>query len=112
LEALERSLEQLSFATDERTEVCVRGYATASTLLRRIDPVAVGPRFLKISVRIIIGTDGRIRHTHVIRAFPEQRRSIEDALAQWEFKPYRVDGHLAGVETGLVFEFKPAPPGN
>jgi hypothetical protein len=112
LEALERSLEQLSFATDERREVCVRGYATASTLLRRVDPVAVGPRFLKISVRIIIGTDGRIRHTHVIRAFPEQRRSIEDALAQWEFKPYRVDGHLAEVETGLVFEFKPAPPRN
>jgi protein TonB len=76
--------------------------------LSKVDPVLVGPRFLTVPVRIIIGTDGRIKHTHVILAFPEQQRSIEDAMAQWAFKPYLVDGKPVEIETGLMFEFKPA----
>jgi len=43
----------------------------------------------------------------VIRAFPEQRRALEEALIQWQLKPYAAGGKAAEVETGLVFEFKP-----
>lgn len=46
--------------------------------------------------------------TPLRRAFPRQQKSIDDALAQWEFKPYRVNGNSVEIETGLVFEFKPA----
>jgi len=49
-----------------------------------------------------------VKRIHVIRAGPEQQKSIEDALAQWRFDPYRAAGHPAEVETGLTFEFKPA----
>ena len=59
-------------------------------------------------MRIVIGTDGRVKHTHVIRASSEQRKSIEDALARWEFRPYQASGHPVELETGLVFEFRPA----
>jgi hypothetical protein len=42
------------------------------------------------------------------RAFSEQQKSIEDALAKREFKPHRVNSHPAENETGLVFEINPA----
>ena len=58
-------------------------------------------------VRIIIGTDGAVRHAHVLRASAAQRTSIEAALAQWRFKPYRPQGEAQQVETGLVFRFGP-----
>jgi outer membrane biosynthesis protein TonB len=58
-------------------------------------------------VRIVVGTDGKVKHIHVINAAPQQRKNIEEALAQWELKPHLVSGHAVEVETGLVFEFKP-----
>lgn len=97
-----------STLTDPPFPVCVKGYATAENILRKVEPVSVGPRFLRIPVRIVIGTDGRVKHTHVIRASSEQRKSIEDALARWEFRPYQASGHPVELETGLVFEFRPA----
>jgi hypothetical protein len=116
LENLAQSLDHVSLEpdahasspTDPPFPACVKGYATAENILSKVDPVLVGPRFLTVPVRIIIGTDGRIKHTHVIRAFPEQQKSIEDAMAQWAFKPYLVDGKPVEIETGLIFEFKPA----
>jgi hypothetical protein len=86
---------------------CVENYATDATILRKVAPAEVGPKFLKIPVRIIIGRDGKVKHIHVIRASPGQAKSIEDAVANWEFKPYDVRGQPVEVETGLVFEFKP-----
>jgi hypothetical protein len=45
------------------------------------------------------------RRQALYRASSEQQKSIEDALAKWEFKPYQVNSHPAEIETGLVFEF-------
>ena len=66
----------------------------------------VGRAFTPIPVRIIIAADGDVNQVHVIRATADQRRSIEDALRQWKFKPYVVDGRAVEVETGLSFRFK------
>ena len=65
----------------------------------------MGPKFLPIPVRIIVGVDGSVKHVHVIRATDDQRRSIEDALYRWMLKPYEVNGRQSPVETGLVFKF-------
>jgi hypothetical protein len=62
-------------------------------------------------VRIVIGTNGVVRHIRVIQTFPEQWRSIENAL-RWRFAPYTVDGQPVEVETGLDFVFKPAADAN
>jgi len=119
LDALAASLDRLSLpaeasATGTGTSeagssvpLCIANYATDETVLHRVAPALVVPKFTKIAVRIIIGRDGRVKHIHVIRAVPEQAKSIEDALAGWEFKPYEVQGQPVEVETGLVFEFKP-----
>jgi Gram-negative bacterial TonB protein C-terminal len=87
--------------------VCIKDYAIGDNLLRRIEPRAAAPYFARIPVRIIIGPDGSVKHTHVIRGSEEQRKNIEEALVQWRLKPRRVNGDAVDVETGLTFEFKP-----
>jgi hypothetical protein len=84
---------------------CVENYAVPENLLRRVEPAPVGAKFAPIPVRIIIDAEGGVRHIHVIHATAEQRKSIEDALRQWRFKPYSLDGRAVEIETGLVFRF-------
>jgi TonB family protein len=85
--------------------LCVRDYAVAENILQRVEPAVTGPRFTSIPVRIVIDQDGSVKHVHVIHASDEQRRSVEDALRQWKFKPPRVDGRAVEIETGLLFHF-------
>jgi hypothetical protein len=85
--------------------VCVKDYATPEHLSSRVEPTPAGPKFTVVPVRIIIGTDGRIRHIHVIHGSAEQRVSITAALTQWKFKPPAIDGRSTEVETGLTFSF-------
>jgi hypothetical protein len=87
--------------------VCLHDYASAENVVHRVEPVPIGPRFLRIPVRVIIGGDGTVKHIHVISGFPEQKAAVETALAQWRFKPHEAQGRPVEVETGLIFEFKP-----
>jgi hypothetical protein len=87
---------------------CIENYAVPDNLLRRVEPTPVGARFTSIPVRIIVDTEGEVKHIHVIRAAAEQRKSIEDALRQWKFKPYQLDGRAVEIETGVVFRFTAA----
>ena len=108
LAQLAASLGRLSLsAASTAPPVCVRDYATAQTVRRRVEPIIRGPQFVKVSVRIVIGSDGKMKHIHVIRAVPAQQQSIVDALAQWEFQLYRRNGRAVASETGLTFEFRP-----
>jgi Gram-negative bacterial TonB protein C-terminal len=109
LKTLAASLDRLSFAAEDgaAAPLCLDHYATDATVLRKVAPAPVGPNFLKIPVRVIIGRDGTVKHVHVIGAIPAQAKSIADALSQWTFKPYEVQGRPVEIETGMVFEFKP-----
>jgi hypothetical protein len=113
LAELARTLDDLSHVTGKdaaaSVPVCIKDYAVAGNLLQRVEPVAAGPRFVSIPVRIVIDGDGNVKHTHVIHATAEQRQSIEDALRQWKFKPPRVNGESVEVETGLLFRFTSPP---
>ncbi len=87
---------------------CIENYAVPENLLQRVEPTPVGPKFMPIPVRIIVDTEGSVKHVHVIRATPEQRKSIEDAVRQWKLKPYRLNGRAVEIETGLMFRFSVA----
>jgi hypothetical protein len=88
--------------------LCIENYAVPDNLVQRVAPAPVGAMFVTIPVRIIVDTAGTVKHIHVIRASAEQRRNIEEALRQWKFKPYQVNGRAVEIETGLVFRFVPA----
>jgi hypothetical protein len=107
LQQLATSVLRLSVIQSPPSPDCIPNYATARTILQKVEPVATGPQFVKVPVRIIIGADGRAKHIHVLRAVAGQQRNIEDALIQWRFAPYRGSGKAAEVETGLTFDFKP-----
>jgi hypothetical protein len=104
---LAHSFDHLSFATGNGSQLlpCVKDYAEGDNVLHEVTPQPVGPKFTPIPVRIIVGADGNVKHVHVIRATDDQRRSIEEALLRWKFKPYEINGHPSPVETGLVFKF-------
>jgi hypothetical protein len=90
--------------------VCIKDYANGDNVIHKVDPEIVGPKYTQVPVRFIIGTDGKVKHIHVINGFPDQAKSVEAALAQWELKPYKVNGKPVEVETGIMFEFKPNGP--
>jgi hypothetical protein len=103
------SLKDLSLGepagTGDSIPVCVKDYATPERLRLRVEPTPAAPKFTVVPVRIIIGTDGGIRHIHVIRGSAAQRTSIIAALTQWRFEPPMIDGRPIEVETGLTFRF-------
>ncbi|MGB0002250.1 MAG: energy transducer TonB [Candidatus Acidiferrales bacterium] len=121
-EMLVASLWKLSFAQDRSVSssnggaaprdwpVCIPESAYRDHIAHRVDPVMTGPRYASVPVRLIVGADGKLEHIHAISGFPEQVRSVTDALAKWEFKPYIVNGQPVEVETGLLFQFPSAPP--
>jgi len=100
-ETLASSLDQIVLAAG-RDPVCIRDYAAGNQLIRKVAPTDMAPSSIPIPARIIIGSDGAVRHVHVIRATDGQRKSIEPALRQWTFKPHTINGRAVEVETGLA----------
>ena len=102
-EALVQSLDRLTFAAKRAAPACIRDYAAGEQVVRKVQPAAeVSSSPTPIPVRIIIGSDGTVKHVHVIRATELLRKNIEDALRQWTFKPHMVAGRAVEVETGLA----------
>lgn len=83
--------------------VCIKDYAREENIIERVDPVFTERRFNSIPVRIIIDKEGKVKHIHFLSAFPDQAKSITDALREWRFKPYLRDGQAVEVETGILF---------
>jgi TonB family protein len=106
---LAMSVMNLSFSKETSSPssipLCIKDYAVPENLLRRVEPAAAGPRFASIPVRFVVDKEGKVKDIHVIHGSDEQRKSVENALRQWAFKPPRVNGRAAEIETGLVFRF-------
>ena len=109
LAALVKSLDDLESVRKSADPVpeCLKDYASENTL-RQVEPEHIGARAESIAVRVIVATDGSVKHVHVIRASAAQRRTIEQAARQWKFKSYLKQGHPVEVETGMMFNLKPA----
>jgi hypothetical protein len=110
LAGLVRSLDNLASVRKMSDPIpeCLRDYATSENVVHRVEPDDVGAKAVSIPVRMIVATDGSVKHVHVIRASAVQRRNIEGALRQWKFKSYVRHGRPVEVETGMTFNFKPA----
>jgi hypothetical protein len=102
-------LETLT-VTEPAAPTCLGNFATASTLLHKIDLPPIEPKGLRIPVRIVIDAQGTVRQVHVLRATPAQRHDIDAALRQWQFQPYAPDGKPIALETGLLIGDPPRAP--
>jgi hypothetical protein len=86
---------------DSKAPACVNDYARDNVVAKTTPGFA--QRYNTIPVRVIIDAEGKVRHIHLLSAFPEQSHAILTALSEWRFKPYMVDGRAVEVETGMVF---------
>jgi hypothetical protein len=107
LESLVQSIDKMQTLEGTDSPVCIKGYASGENVLQRVEPVFSAHKFNPVPVRLTIDRNGKVKHVHVISAFPEQTKAIIDALLQWEFKPYKVNGQLMEVETGIMFGMAP-----
>jgi hypothetical protein len=112
LASMTLSLDHLSFADGKGAAAsaprCIKNYAVAENLLSKVEPAITGSIATPIPARIVIGTDGSVKHVHVIRATAEQRTGIEGALRRWKLRPYLIEGKAVEVETGVVFPLRQA----
>ena len=104
IEEVAASLKKMSFS-DVHAPACITDYATPDHVVQRVAPQMIGPRYGSVPVRIVIGPQGNVVHVHAIAGFPDQVKSTEEALTQWKFKLYEVNGKAEDVETGLLFQF-------
>ena len=103
LDALVAGLAKVKWPADDGAPACAAGYATPANVVTRVEPLFPLRRFNRVPVRLVIDREGRVKHVHVISAFPDQSAAILQALPQWRFKPYVVDGEPREIETGIVF---------
>jgi hypothetical protein len=80
---------------------CVNDYARDNIVAQETPKFA--QRYNTSPVRVIVDAEGKVKHVHLLSAFPEQSQAILNAVREWRFKPYVVDGKAVEVETGLVF---------
>ena len=99
LDQLRDGLTQIKFA-ETAAPRCVANYAD---VVYKVDPILTDRKFNPIPVRIVIGKTGKVQHVHVVSAFANQAPAIIDALLQWRFKPYLVNGEPVEIETGIYF---------
>ncbi|MGA9672315.1 MAG: energy transducer TonB [Terracidiphilus sp.] len=115
LNDLTQDLNKMRFPRDDSPlsedafPVCIKDYASGANVIARVDPIFTERRFNSVPVRIIIDKEGRIKHIHLLSAFPDQVTAITDALKQWKFRPYLRNGLPVEVETGIMFGFAPSP---
>jgi hypothetical protein len=108
LDAAEKAMRGMSLEIPN-APACVSNYARGENVLEKTDPVFPTHRYNTIPVRVIVGRDGKVKHAHLLSAYPEQSKPVIDALRTWRFKPYRVNGKAVEVETGIVFGMPPEP---
>lgn len=104
LDAAQNAMQRMSLSTSG-APLCISDYASHAIV--KPEPQFSPHHFNTIPVRVIIGTDGLVKHIHMLNAYPEQAEAILTALRSWRFKPYEVEGRAVEVETGIVFGLAP-----
>ncbi|MGH9603317.1 MAG: energy transducer TonB [Terriglobales bacterium] len=79
-------------------------------LLRRVQPVY--PPIAKqagiqgaVVLRAVIGRDGEIQELRVVSGHPLLSSAAKDAVAQWRYRPYMLNGAPVEVETQVTVNF-------
>lgn len=60
----------------------------------------------EVVLQAVIGKDGRIKNLRVIRGSPLLAAAAVDAVQQWRYRPYLLNGEPVEVETQITANFK------
>ena len=61
-----------------------------------------------VVLQVLIGRDGSVQDAKFMQGSFVFARSAIDAVKQWKFKPYLMNGRPASVQTLLTIKFTPA----
>ncbi|MBB5059956.1 TonB family protein [Granulicella aggregans] len=95
----------------------ISGGVAASNLLSKVDPVY--PAVAKaahiagtVALHVLITEQGEVTNLTVVSGPPLLRAAAVDAVKQWRYKPYVVDGVVRKAETVVLVNFNfGGPPG-
>src|SRR5262245_9110034 len=77
LAELVRSMQKIAGAGrdggGQNDPTCIKNYARAENVVTRVNPAPIAPLATPIPVRIIVATDGSVKHVHPDRATADQR---------------------------------------
>ncbi len=59
-----------------------------------------------VMLKVLVGTDGKVKSSTVVQGHPLLDQTAKDAVQQWEFKPYLVNGKPSEFETNVVVNFR------
>jgi periplasmic protein TonB len=93
------------------TRVAVSQGVSQGLLIRQVKPVY--PSIAReshisgtVQLRAIIARDGTVRSLNVVGGHPLLTKAAIDAVRQWRYKPYLLNGQPVEVETQISIEFK------
>lgn len=80
-------------------------------LINRVEPVYPRPAILagvqgQVKLHAIIARDGRVTSLNVISGSPLLVHAAMDAVSQWRYRPYYLNGQAVEVETFITVNFR------
>ncbi len=64
----------------------------------------------EIVLRFAVGTDGNVGSVHVLSGNGMLANAALEAIRQWKFKPYEIEGHIVSVTSIMNIRFTMADP--
>ncbi|HLY91660.1 MAG TPA: energy transducer TonB [Candidatus Angelobacter sp.] len=88
----------------------VRSQLTEAQLINRVDPVYPRPAVLagiqgQVKLHAIIARNGRIESLELISGHPMLVQAALEAVRQWRYRPYYLNGEAVEVETFITVNF-------
>ena len=89
----------------------IRSQLSEGQLVNRVDPIyphiaAISGIQGQVKLHAIIGRDGRIQSLSAISGHPLLLRAALEAVEQWRYRPYYLNGEAVEVETFITVNFK------
>lgn len=60
----------------------------------------------EVTVRAVVGRDGNVTEARIVSGPPLLREAAVQAVEQWQYRPYLVDGKPAAIGTTAILDFK------
>ena len=106
-------LPALSAAVPERPAnlaLPVSRGVTRGRLIKRVDPsypsIALQQRIAgPVQLEALIGTDGRVHNIKVLKGHPFLASAAIDAVRQWQYEPYKLNGQAVDLQTQITINF-------
>jgi periplasmic protein TonB len=99
-------------AQGQPTRIRVSQGVVMGNVINKVDPVYPDmARQARLSgsvvYQVMIGQDGSVNNVRVVSGHPMLVQSGLDAVKQWTFKPYYLNGQPVAVETQITMTFRP-----